>query len=149
MCKPSENVTKSDWIIKGFFLQVLESIICSLCLHNNFYSADNQSKMLHLCFHFPHPEGPPDARSQSKTLMVWLQNYMQYISEHSSFYFRPCVHLTAFLSIISLPINSLRSNRKANIQISEVLILRWSMRNSGPVWSLFKLLFQFLLEDSW
>lgn len=62
--------------------------------------------------------------SQSKTLMVWLQNYMQYISEHSSFNFRLRVHLKTFLSITSLPFNCLRSNKKANIQISEVLILR-------------------------
>lgn len=144
-CKPTENVTKLDWIIQGFFLQVLETITCSLCVHHNFCSRAK-------CYIFVLTSLILRATytpSQSKTLVVWLQNYMQYIAEHISFSLRPCVHLRTFLSITSLPFNCLRSNRKANIQISEVLILRWSMGNSGPVWSLFKLLFQFLLEEGW
>lgn len=121
-CKPTECYKIG--LNKGFFLQVLESIICSLCLHYNSCSVCEIRAKCYICVFTSLIMRATNTPSQSKTLMAWLPNYMQYISEHSSFSFRPQVHLKTFLSITTLPFNCLRSNRKANIQISEVLILR-------------------------
>lgn len=119
-----QNVTKLGWIMKGFFLQVSESIICSLCLRYNSCSACKIRAKCYICVFTSLIVRATNTPSLSKTLTSLLQNYMQYISEHSSFSFRPHVHLKTFLSVTTLPFNCLRSNRKANIQISEVLILR-------------------------
>lgn len=142
-----ENVTKSEQIIKGFFFLLATFRKQSVAHVYITTSAPHILRAEHL-FSLPSSWGPHIPSSLPKAKHWWFGLKLSAVHFWTSFSQATC-SVKDIPTITSFPLKCLWANRKANIQISEVPILRWNMGNSGPVWSLFKLLFQFLLEESW
>lgn len=144
-----DNVTKSEQIIKGFFFFLASFRKQSVAHVYITTSALYIIRAKHL-FSVPSSWGPHTPSSLPRAEHWWFGLKLSAVHFWTQFSQATCSSTCLQIpTITSFPLKRLWANRKANIQISEVPILRWNMRSSGSVWSLLKLLFQFLLEESW